>query len=138
MLEANLYPATNESFLAWAEISTSITKAAIDQTDTRELGFYLIHDFIPGETARTTALYYENDSGGLNDLRNTVTRTQTRSAVQSIETKTLEVKNPSALTIKFTYKFCEKSPKTQKISQNRKKELLLFVFWIDKVNFIYF
>ena len=84
---------------------TIIEEAAIDRTDTREFGFYLIHDFIPNETARTTALYYENDSGNLVDLRNTVTRTQTRSAFQRIETKTIEVKNPSALTIKFTYYF---------------------------------
>ena len=103
-MEAN-YTLLQTNLSLQKEISTSITEAAIDQTDTREFGFYLIHDFIPGETARTTALYYENDSGGLNDLRNTVTRTQTRSAVQSIETKTVEVKNPSALTIKFTYKF---------------------------------
>ena len=103
-VEAN-YTLLQTNLSLQKEISTSITEAAIDQTDTREFGFYLIHDFIPGETARTTALYYENDSGGLNDLRNTVTRTQTRSAVQSIETKTVEVKNPSALTIKFTYKF---------------------------------
>ena len=84
---------------------TIIAEAAIIQTDTREFGFYLIHDFIPNETTRTTALYYENDSGNLVDLRNTVTRTQSRSAFQSTTTKTVEVKNPSALTIKFTYKF---------------------------------
>ena len=84
---------------------TIIEEAAIDRTDTREFGFYLIHDFIPNETTRTTALYYENDSGNLVDLRNTVTRTQTRSAVQVTTTKTVEVKNPSALTIKFTYYF---------------------------------
>ena len=80
---------------------TIIAEAAIIQTDTREFGFYLIHDFIPNETTRTTALYYENDSGNLVDLRNTVTRTQSRSAVQSTQIKTVEVKNPSALTIKF-------------------------------------
>ena len=103
-VEAN-YTLLQTNLSLQKEISTSITEAAIDQTDTREFGFYLIHDFIPNKTTRTTALYYENDSGNLVDLRNTVTRTQSRSAVQRIETKTIEVKNPSALTIKFTYKF---------------------------------
>ena len=81
---------------------TIITEAAIDQTDTRVIGFYLKDSF--SSVGSTPALYYENDSGGL-DLRTTVTRTQSRSAYQTIETKTIEVKNPSALTIKFTYKF---------------------------------
>ena len=62
-VEAN-YTLLQTNLSLQKEISTSITEAAIDQTDTREFGFYLIHDFIPGETARTTALYYENDSGG--------------------------------------------------------------------------
>ena len=82
---------------------TIITEAAIDQTDTRVIGFYLKDSF--SSVGSTPALYYENDSGGLNDLRTTVTRTQSRSAYQTIETKTIEVKNPSALTIKFTYYF---------------------------------
>ena len=57
---------------------TIITEAAIDQTDTRVIGFYLKDSF--SSVGSTPALYYENDSGGLNDLRTTVTRTQSRSA----------------------------------------------------------
>ena len=34
---------------------TIIAEAAIIQTDTREFGFYLIHDFIPNETTRTSS-----------------------------------------------------------------------------------
>ena len=83
---------------------TIITEAAIIQTDTREFGFVTLSDF----SSTSTTLYgllYESSGGTIIDFRTTVTRTQTRSAVQTIETKTVEVKNPSALTIKFTYKF---------------------------------
>ena len=57
---------------------TIITEAAIDQTDTRVIGFYLKNSF--SSVGRIPALYYENDSGNLVDLRTTVTRTQSRSA----------------------------------------------------------
>ena len=83
--------------------TTIIEEAAINQTDTRVIGFYLKNSF--SSVGRIPALYYENDSGNLVDLRTTVTRTQSRSAVQSTQIKTVEVKNPSALTIKFTYNF---------------------------------
>ena len=85
---------------------TIITEAAISQTDTREVGIFTKGGVVPlNNTADQPFLYYEESSGGLLDHRTTVTRTQTRSAFQSTQTKTVEVKNPSALTIKFTYKF---------------------------------
>ena len=83
------------------EISTSITEAAIDQTDTREIGFLAKGNVIGGSQSLLLLI----DGLETIDRRITVTRTQTRSAFQTIETKTIEVKNPSALTIKFTYKF---------------------------------
>ena len=85
---------------------TIITEAAISQTDTREVGIFTKGGVVPlNNTADQPFLYYEESSGGLLDHRTTVTRTQTRSAFQSTQTKTVEVKNPSALTIKFTYYF---------------------------------
>ena len=85
---------------------TIIAEAAISQTDTREVGIFTKGGVVPlNNTADQPFLYYEESSGGLLDHRTTVTRTQTRSAFQSTQTKTVEVKNPSALTIKFTYKF---------------------------------
>ena len=83
------------------EISTSITEAAIDQTDTREIGFLAKGNVLGGSQSLLLLI----DGLETIDRRITVTRTQTRSAFQTIETKTIEVKNPSALTIKFTYKF---------------------------------
>ena len=83
------------------EISTSITEAAIDQTDTREIGF-LAKGNVLGVSQSLLLLI---DGLETIDRRITVTRSQTRSAVQATTTKTVEVKNPSALTIKFTYKF---------------------------------
>ena len=83
------------------EISTSITEAAIDQTDTREIGFLAKGNVIGGSQSLLLLI----DGLETIDRRITVTRTQSRSAFQSTETKTIEVKNPSALTIKFTYKF---------------------------------
>ena len=83
------------------EISTSITEAAIDQTDTREIGFLAKGNVIGGSQSLLLLI----DGLETIDRRITVTRTQSRSAFQTIETKTIEVKNPSALTIKFTYKF---------------------------------
>ena len=85
---------------------TIITEAAISQTDTREVGIFTKGGVVPlNNTADQPFLYYEESSGGLLDHRTTVTRSQSRSAYQTIETKTVEVKNPSALTIKFTYYF---------------------------------
>ena len=83
------------------EISTSITEAAIDQTDTREIGF-LAKGNVLGVSQSLLLLI---DGLETIDRRITVTRSQSRSAYQTIETKTIEVKNPSALTIKFTYYF---------------------------------
>ena len=83
------------------EISTSITEAAIDQTDTREIGFLAKGNVLGGSQSLLLLI----DGLETIDRRITVTRSQSRSAYQSTETKTIEVKNPSALTIKFTYKF---------------------------------
>ena len=83
------------------EISTSITEAAIDQTDTREIGFLAKGNVLGGSQSLLLLI----DGLETIDRRITVTRSQSRSAFQTIETKTIEVKNPSALTIKFTYKF---------------------------------
>ena len=80
---------------------TIITEAAIDQTDTREIGF-LAKGNVLGASQSLLLLI---DGLETIDRRITVTRTQSRSAVQATTTKTVEVKNPSALTIKFTYKF---------------------------------
>ena len=80
---------------------TIITEAAIDQTDTREIGFLAKGDVIGGSQSLLLLI----DGLETIDRRITVTRTQSRSAVQATTTKTVEVKNPSALTIKFTYKF---------------------------------
>ena len=83
---------------------TIITEAAITQTDTREVGIFTKGGVVVlNNTADQPFLYYEESAGGLLDHRTTVTRSQSRSAFQRIETKTVEVKNPSALTIKFTY-----------------------------------
>ena len=60
------------------------------------------------ETTRTTDLYYyENDSGkGLSCFEFSPSPAPKAEAQsQSTQIKTVEVKNPSALTIKFTYKF---------------------------------
>ena len=74
---------------------TIITEAAISQTDTREVGIFTKGGVVPlNNTADQPFLYYEESSGGLLDHRTTVTRTQTRSAFQSTQTKTVEVKNP--------------------------------------------
>ena len=80
---------------------TIITEEAIDRTDTRVIGF-----FAPARGV-WNATYALLSGGSFDpaDRRVTVTRTQSRSAVQATTTKTVEVKNPSALTIKFTYKF---------------------------------
>ena len=83
---------------------TIITEAAIDQTDTRVIGFYLKASFSSWDV-QFTLFIMKMILGVLIDRRVTVTRTQSRSAFQSTTTKTIEVKNPSALTIKFTYKF---------------------------------
>ena len=84
---------------------TIIAEAAINQTDTREFGFVTLSNFHSSTSTTLYGLLYESSGGTIIDFRTTVTRTQTRSAYQRIETKTIEVKNPSALTIKFTYKF---------------------------------
>ena len=83
---------------------TIITEAAIDRTDTREIGF-ITKDSIIGTTVYSFFLRLEQPSQVVDDYRVTVTRSQSRSAYQATTTKTVEVKNPSALTIKFTYKF---------------------------------
>ena len=84
---------------------TIIAEAAINRTDTREIGL-LTKNSIIDITSRPTNFFITFVSGrDPGDRRVTVTRTQSRSAVQTIETKTIEVKNPSALTIKFTYYF---------------------------------
>ena len=79
---------------------TIIAEAAINQTDTREFGF-----LAKGNVLGSQSLLLLIDGLGEGDYRITVTREQSRSAVQATTTKTVEVKNPSALTIKFTYKF---------------------------------
>ena len=84
------------------EIAASITEAAISQTDRQEIGF-LGKNFALGAAQIVCFCFQAGVDPG--DRRVTVTRTQSRSAYQRIETKTIEVKNPSALTIKFTYKF---------------------------------
>ena len=81
---------------------TIIEEAAINQTDTREIGFFNKNGLI---TVSGIVGVLFQDGIGPGDRRATVTRSQTRSAVQATEIKTVEVKNPSALTIKFTYKF---------------------------------
>ena len=81
---------------------TIIEEAAINQTDTREIGFFNKNGLI---TVSGIVGVLFQDGIGQGDRRATVTRSQTRSAVQATEIKTVEVKNPSALTIKFTYKF---------------------------------
>ena len=81
---------------------TIITEAAITQTDTRVIGFYNRRN-AGGDGPAIYAFF--NDGYDPADRRVTVTREQSRSAYQRIETKTIEVKNPSALTIKFTYYF---------------------------------
>ena len=76
------------------------TEAAIDQTDTREIGFIARRVI---STGINHIVLEEGTYSG--DKRITVTRSQSRSAFQATTTKTVEVKNPSALTIKFTYYF---------------------------------
>ena len=84
------------------EIAASITEAAINQTDRQEIGF-LGKNFALGAAQIVCFCFQAGVDPG--DRRVTVTRSQSRSAYQRIETKTIEVKNPSALTIKFTYYF---------------------------------
>ena len=81
---------------------TIIAEAAINRTDTREIGLLMKSGFI---NDLDLAILARSDGLETIDRRITVTRSQTRSAVQATTTKTVEVKNPSALTIKFTYKF---------------------------------
>ena len=81
---------------------TIIAEEAISQTDRQEIGF-LGKNFALGAAQIVCFCFQAGVDPG--DRRVTVTRSQSRSAVQTIETKTVEVKNPSALTIKFTYKF---------------------------------
>ena len=81
----------------------SLQKEAIieyKQTDTREIGFLVKNSIISGNL-EAYALLVPSGTGKF-DGRVVVTRS--RSAYQT-EIKTVEVKNPSALTIKFTYKF---------------------------------
>ena len=82
---------------------TIIEEAAINQTDTRVMGFITKNSIV--STTIYAFIVYLDELGTFVDRRVTVTRDQSRSAFQRIETKTIEVKNPSALTIKFTYKF---------------------------------
>ena len=69
---------------------TIIAEAAIDQTDRQEIGF-LGKNFIFGSSSyvysSTTRILTE--LGTFRDRRVTVTRTQSRSAVQSIQIKTV-------------------------------------------------
>ena len=82
---------------------TIIEEAAINQTDTRVMGFITKNSIV--STTIYAFIVYLDELGTFVDRRVTVTRDQSRSAFQSTTTKTIEVKNPSALTIKFTYKF---------------------------------
>ena len=84
---------------------TIIAEAAINRTDTREIGLLTKNSIIDTTSRPTNFFITFVDGGDPGDRRVTVTRTQSRSAVQTTTTKTIEVKNPSALTIKFTYKF---------------------------------
>ena len=84
---------------------TIIAEAAINRTDTREIGLLTKNSIIDTTSRPTNFFITFVDGGDPGDRRVTVTRTQSRSAVQATTTKTIEVKNPSALTIKFTYKF---------------------------------
>ncbi len=77
---------------------------AVNQTDTRELGFYGHHDFISGLVA-VYALNLENNSASSYNGRSTVTRTQTRAAGSRAITKSVEIKNPAAFSIKFVWNF---------------------------------
>ena len=76
--------------------------ASINQTDTRVIGL-VTKEPIPGGTKITPILSYDGIKE--ENYRVTVTRSQSRTGYQITTTKTVEVKNPSALTIKFTYKF---------------------------------
>ena len=86
------------------KLDSSIEEAAINQTDTRVMGF-ITKNSIVSTTIYAFIVYLDELGVTLVDRRVNVTREQTRSAFQSTTTKTVEVKNPSALTIKFTYKF---------------------------------
>ena len=99
-MEAN-YTLIKTDLSLQREIAASITEAAINQTDTREIGFVTKNGVISG----TVIVAFQDGLGELFDTRITVTREQSRSAFQATTTKTVEVKNPSALTIKFTYYF---------------------------------
>ena len=67
---------------------TNITEAAISQTDTREIGF-IARRVISGGINHIVL----DEGTWAGDKRVTVTRNQSRSAVQATQTKTVEVKN---------------------------------------------
>ncbi len=75
----------------------------VNQTDTRELGFYGENNLNPYVTNELFASYYESSS--LFDLRNTVTRTQTRTAGSIRTIKSVKIKNPAAFRINFIWRF---------------------------------
>ncbi len=77
----------------------------VNQTDTRELGFYGGNNLRPNTPLLSSASYYETASGVLTDLRTTVKRTQTQTAGSKTTTKSVEIKNPAAFRINFVWRF---------------------------------
>ncbi len=88
------------------EAQIEIEAEAVNQTDTRELGFYGASNLSPHNSGLViTGSYYESSRGVLTDYRTTVTRTQTQTAGSIKTTKSVEIKNPAAFRINFVWRF---------------------------------
>ncbi len=74
----------------------------VNQTDTREIGFY-----VNQSTSTGNPIFALNwtEVGTLRDNRVTVTRTQTRAATTRATTKSVKIKNPAAFRINFIWRF---------------------------------
>ncbi len=77
---------------------------AVNQTDTRVLGFFSIDSDLT-IASNVIGLNYDNRDGASYNTRSTVTRTQTRAAGSIRTIKSVEIKNPAAFRINFIWRF---------------------------------